>query len=74
MTKRPPRTERKRLYAAYDILKHLFAHKPNPQFAELNRKQQDWVIREFCAAKVAEYSARHRRSQILPHRRPAARL
>jgi len=49
--------ERKRLYAAYDILKNLFAHKPNPQFAELNRQQQDWVIREFCAAKVAEYGA-----------------
>jgi SNF2-related domain/Helicase conserved C-terminal domain len=47
--------QRKRLYAAYDVLKNLFSHKSNPQFRELNRQQQDWVIREFCVVKVAEY-------------------
>jgi SNF2-related domain/Helicase conserved C-terminal domain len=49
--------QRKRLYSAYDILKNLFSQNANPQLIELNRQQQDWVIREFCAAKLAEYGA-----------------
>ena len=47
--------ERKRIYAAYEILQQLCCHTPNPTFADLGRTQQDWVIREFCAIKVAEF-------------------
>jgi hypothetical protein len=49
--------ERKELHRAYGVLQHLCTHTPNPRFSDLNRRQQDWVIREFCAAKVAELSA-----------------
>ena len=48
--------QRKRIYAAYEILKNLFCQRRDPRFTDLNRRQQDFVIREFCAAKVQEYS------------------
>jgi hypothetical protein len=48
--------QRKKLYAAYEILKNLCCAKRDSRFIDLNRRQQDFVIREFCAAKVAEYS------------------
>jgi len=49
--------QRKRLYAAYEILKNLCGDRPDPRFSDLNHRQQDFVIREFCAAKLAKYSA-----------------
>src|ERR1043165_2035544 len=48
--------QRKRIYVAYEILKNLCSQRRDPRFADLNRRQQDFVIREFCAAKVEEYS------------------
>ena len=45
------------LYKAHEVLQNLCTHTPSPKFSDLNRRQQDWVIREFCAAKVAELSA-----------------
>src|ERR1051325_6280364 len=48
--------ERKKIYAAYEILKNLFAYRPDPKFIDLNHGQQDFVIREFCAAMVNVWS------------------
>jgi len=49
--------QRRTLLAAYDILKNLFTYTPNPRFTDLDRSQQDFVVREFCASKIAEFSA-----------------
>src|ERR1051326_132713 len=49
-------SERKKIYAAYEILKNLFTHRPDPKFTDLNHRQQDFVIREFCAAMVNVWS------------------
>lgn len=54
---RQAEAQRKRIYAAYEILKNLVTHDANPRFANLNHQQQDFGIREFCAAKVVEWSA-----------------
>jgi hypothetical protein len=58
--------QRKRLYDAYGILKNLCCAKRDPEFADLNRMQQDFVIREFCAVKVAEYSLNNGESREYP--------
>jgi hypothetical protein len=49
--------QRQRLYEAYGILKNLCGGVRNAKFLNLNALQQDWVVREFCRAKVGEYSA-----------------
>jgi hypothetical protein len=48
--------ERKKLYAAHEILKNLCCERRDPRFLDLNRRQQDFIIREFCAAKLEECS------------------
>jgi hypothetical protein len=48
--------QRERLYAADALLKNLCCHTRNPKFLNLNALQQDWVVREFCRAKITEYS------------------
>jgi hypothetical protein len=53
---RQAETQRKRLNEAYEILKNLFCVRRDPRFADLNRRQQDFVVREFCAAKIEECS------------------
>ena len=64
--------QRKRLYDAYGILKNLCCAKRDPQFADLNRLQQDYVIREFCAAKVTEYGLNNGEMREYPIGEPEA--
>ncbi len=47
--------QRSRLQAAFDIVKNLVSDRRNPRFTDLTHGQQDWVIRQFLIAKVAEY-------------------
>ncbi len=48
--------QRQRIHAAFEILKNLMCSKRAPMFADLSDRQQDFVIRHFCAAKIKEYS------------------
>ena len=48
--------ERAKLIAAFEILKQLVTHEPDPQFAALSDAQQAFVIRHFCAERLEKYS------------------
>ncbi|HVM48406.1 MAG TPA: DEAD/DEAH box helicase [Candidatus Acidoferrum sp.] len=49
--------QRKRLLAAHAVLVNLCGRTPDTRFADLSRRQQDWIVRAFCADKILEYSA-----------------
>jgi hypothetical protein len=48
--------ERAMLIAAFEILKHLVTHEPDPEFATLTDEQQAFVVRHFCAERLGKYA------------------
>ena len=49
--------ERERVRESYDLLKWIISSRLDAPFITLNRLQQDFLVREFCCRKIAEYSA-----------------
>jgi hypothetical protein len=45
-----------KLEEANEILCNLFTKLPCPKYEALSRRQQDFVLREFCSVKIDEYS------------------